>query len=142
VSGAEASSRTASRGTVGRVSPRIGAMACTRHGPASPPAKRTRTGAAIALGPCPCRHRAAGRELPGVRELRRLLRVRLFAVLDEDLVDLSEQGVHELVLGIDADDLPLPEDRALPHPTGAPDVRVLGLAGPVHLAAHDCDLHG
>src|SRR5437762_8183691 len=63
------------------------------------------------LGPLSCGDTASGSQLPFVRELRRLLRVGLFAVLDEDLVDLREQPVHELVLGERADDLSLPEDQ-------------------------------
>src|SRR5437879_7699373 len=105
----------------------MGVIARTRHAPASPPAKRTSSGAPIALGPRPRRHRAAGREHPLVRELRRLLRVGLLAVLDEDLVDLREERVHELVLGIEADDLALAEDCALPHPPVDPAVRALAL---------------
>src|SRR6266550_557061 len=93
------------------------------------------------LGPLPCWDTSPGRELPLMRKLRRLLRVGLLAVLDQDLVDLREQRVHELGLGIGADDLALAEDRALPHSAGDADVGVLGLTRPVHLAAHDRDLH-
>src|SRR5436309_1054779 len=84
---------------------------------------------------------AARRELALVAQLRRLLGVRLFAVLNEDLVDLAEQRVHELALGIRADDLPLAEDRALPHSSSDADVGVLRLTRAIHLAAHDRDLH-
>src|SRR5687768_3092472 len=84
---------------------------------------------------------APWRELTFVGQLRRLLRVRLLAVLYQDLVDLGQQRVHELVLGIDADDLALAEDRALADTAGDPDVGVLRPAGPVDLAAHDRDLH-
>src|SRR5688572_10414571 len=48
---------------------------------------------------------ASGRELSFVRHFWRLLGVGLFAVLDQDLVDLRQQGVHELVLRIHTDDL-------------------------------------
>src|SRR5688500_10885246 len=80
-------------------------------------------------------------ELTFVGQLRRLLRVRLLAVLNEDLVDLRQQRVHELVLGIDAADFALAEDRALADTAGDSDVGVLSLAGSVDLAAHDRDLH-
>src|SRR4051812_16418395 len=80
-------------------------------------------------------------ELAGVRRLRCLLGVRLLAVLDEDLVDLAHERIHELALGIRADHLALAEDRALPHSAGDADIRILRLARPVHLAAHDRDLH-
>src|SRR5207247_481382 len=93
------------------------------------------------LGPLSCWDTAPGRELPGVRELRGLLRVGLLAILDQDLVDLSEQRVHELLLGVSADDLALAEDRALPHSARDTDVRVFRLARAVHLAAHNRDLH-
>src|SRR2546427_9471396 len=93
------------------------------------------------LGPLSCWDTSPGRELPLMRKLRRLLRVGLLAVLDQDLVDLREQRVHELRLGIGAHDLALAEDRALPHPTGDADVGVLRLTRSVHLAAHDRDLH-
>src|SRR6266550_3337267 len=93
------------------------------------------------LGPLSCWDTAAGRELPRVGQLRRLLRVGLLAVLDQDLIDLREQRVHELRLWIGAHDLAFAEDRALPHSAGDADVGVLGLAGAVHLAAHDRDLH-
>src|SRR5919204_3959916 len=62
-------------------------------------------------------------------------------MLDEDLVDLAQKRVHELALGIRADDLALAEDRALPHSAGDADVRILRFARPVHLAAHHRDLH-
>src|SRR6185295_216363 len=62
-------------------------------------------------------------------------------VLDEDLVDLREQRIHELVLGVDADDLALAEDRTLPHTAGDANVGVLRLTGSVDLATHDRDLH-
>src|SRR6267142_5340040 len=80
-------------------------------------------------------------QLPLMRELRRLLRVRLFAVLDEDLVDLGEERIHQLVLRVHADDLALAEERALTDTAGDADVGVLGLAGSVDLAPHDRDLH-
>ena len=51
-----------------------------------------------------------------MRELRGLVRVRLEAVLDEDLA--------------------LAEESALPHAAGDADVGVLGLAGLIHMAAH------
>src|SRR5439155_25322113 len=84
---------------------------------------------------------AARRELAFVAQLRRLVRIRLLAVLDQDLVDLAQQRVHELALGIRPDDLTLAEDRALPHSSGDADIGVLRLTGAVHLAAHDRDLH-
>src|SRR5258706_4950285 len=80
-------------------------------------------------------------QLAGVGALRRLRRVRLLAVLDEDLVDLGHERVHELRLGEHAADLALAEERALPHSAGDADVGVLRLPRPVHLAAHDRDLH-
>src|SRR6266508_56365 len=56
---------------------------------------------------------APRRELTLGARLWRLLRVRLLAVLDEDLVDLGHERVHELVLGEHSDDLALAEERAL-----------------------------
>src|SRR5688572_26131754 len=91
------------------------------------------------LGSLPCWDTAPRRELTLMRQLRRLLRVRLLAALDKDLVDLRQQRVHELVLRIDTDDLALAEDRALADAAGDPDVGVLRLAGSIHLAAHDRD---
>src|SRR2546430_16807584 len=65
---------------------------------------------------------AARCELALGARFRRLLRIRLLAVLDEDLVDLAHERVHELALGIRADDLALAEERALPHSAGDADV--------------------
>src|SRR5919201_3217141 len=93
------------------------------------------------LGALSCWDTPPRGQLSFVGKLRRLLRVRLLAVLDEDPVDLREKTVHELVLGERAHDLPLAEDRALAHAAGDPDVGVLCLAGSVHLAAHDRHLH-
>src|SRR2546428_9918403 len=106
------------------------------------PARPTEMTAPVGwVGPVSCGDTAPGRELPLMRQLRRLLRVGLLAILDQDLVNLGEQRVHEPVLRVGADDLALAEDRALPHSAGDADVRVFGLARPVHLAAHDGDLH-
>src|SRR6266850_5522697 len=93
------------------------------------------------LGSLAGRDTAPWGELAGMRALRRLVRVGLLAVLDQDLVDLGHQRIHELVLGEHADDLALAEERALAHAAGDADVRVLRLARPVDLAAHDRDLH-
>src|SRR5438309_4260937 len=46
------------------------------------------------LGPLSRWDTAARRELTLVRQLRGLLRIRLLAVLDEDLVDLGHERVH------------------------------------------------
>src|SRR5438105_5120163 len=93
------------------------------------------------LGALSCGDTPPRGQLSFVGQLRRLLRVRLLAVLDEDLVDLGQERIHELVLRVRADDLAFAEDRALSHAACDPHVRVLGLTGTVHLAAHHRHLH-
>ena len=66
---------------------------------------------------------------------------KAFDIGTESVVGRERQRVHQLALGIRADDLALAEDRTLSHAARDPDVGVLGLARPVHLAAHHRDLH-